>query len=926
MGASNRKRRPGARRAGKSRAGEPPVARCTDLDETVLEKVAALVVVFDPEGRIVRFNAACERLTGYSCEEVKGTRPWDFLLTAEDASAVEAAFMRLDASQFPNEREQHWVAKDGSRHLVSWTHDAVLGDDHAVEYVVCTGIEMTERRTSDDALREREAHLRAVFEHAFQFLGLLSPDGALLEVNRSALEFAGTSREHVIGRPFWETPWWAGNPVLQQRLANAIRDAAQGHFARFETTHTDAGGRTATIDFSLTPVMDGSGRVVLLVPEGRDITQRKLAEDAMRRSEAILAQAGEMAHLGAWWIEISNHDDLRANPLRWSDEVYRIFGYAPQAVEVTSQLFFDRVHPDDRSSVADAVAKALAEKQPYQIEHRIIRPNGTERIVLEHAEITFDDLGRPSRIVGAVQDITERKQAEEALRTSESKYRSLYRSTPVMMHSIDRDGRLLSVSDSWLETLGYDRAEVLGRKAVEFLTPESRKDAVEVVLPEYFRTGVCRDVPYRFVKKNGDVIDVVLSAIAEKDVGGRFVRSLSVLIDVTQRKRAEEALREADRRKSEFLGVLSHELRNPLAPIQNALYILDRAEPGGEQAARAKAIIARQVAHLARLVDDLLDVTRISRGKIRLRRSRFDLGELVLRTVEDHRALFADREIALDVRISPGPLPVDADETRVAQVLGNLLLNSAKFTDGGGRVAVSVEPDGDAAEISVRDTGAGISPEMLGRLFEPFTQADDSLHRSRGGLGLGLSLVKGLVELHGGAVVARSEGVGQGAELVVRLRLAAAREEAPRPPAIGPARVPRRRVLVIEDNPDTAETLREMLEMDGHDAEITHRGRDGIEKARAFRPEIILCDIGLPDMDGYTVARGIRSDPTLAFTLLVALTGYALPEDRLQAEAAGFDRHLTKPVSVAQIEEVLSTVVQAGSARSEQRSRLSGVE
>ncbi|HSD20175.1 MAG TPA: PAS domain S-box protein [Anaeromyxobacter sp.] len=766
--------------------------------------------------------------------------------------------------------------------------------------------------------------MRAVFEHAFQFLGLLSPDGVLLEVNRSALEFAGTRREHVIGRSFWETPWWEGNPALQQRLANAIRDAAQGHFARFETTHTDAGGRTATVDFSLTPVLDRTGRVVLLVPEGRDITQRKLAEDALRRSEAILAQAGEMAHLGAWWIEVSNHDDLAANPLRWSDEVYRIFGYAPRAVEVTSRFFFERVHPDDRRSIADALAKALAEKRPYQIEHRIIRPDGTERIVLEHAEITFDDLGRPSRIVGAVQDITERKQAEEALRTSESKYRSLYRSTPVMMHSIDRDGRLVSVSDTWLETLGYDRAEVLGRKAVEFLTPESRKHAVEVVLPEYFRTGVCRDVPYRFVKKNGDVVDVLLSAIAEKDAGGHFARSLSVLIDVTRRKRAEEALREADRRKNEFLGVLSHELRNPLAPIQNALYILDRAEPGGEQAARARAVVARQVAHLARLVDDLLDVTRISRGKIRLQRSRFDLGKLVLRTVDDHEALFADRKIALDVRVSPGPLPVDADETRVAQVLGNLLLNSAKFTDGGGRVAVSMERDGDVAVISVRDTGAGISPEMLGRLFEPFTQADDSLHRTRGGLGLGLSLVKGLVELHGGTVGARSEGVARGAEFVVRLGLAASQGEAPRPPPTGSARVPARRILVIEDNPDAAETLREMLEMNGHEAEITHNGRDGIEKARAFRPDIIFCDIGLPDMDGYAVARGIRSDPTLAFALLVALTGYALPEDRLHAEEAGFDRHLTKPVSLAQIEEVLSTVLRPGG--SEQPSRLSSVE
>ncbi|HEX9402586.1 MAG TPA: PAS domain S-box protein [Anaeromyxobacter sp.] len=634
--------------------------------------------------------------------------------------------------------------------------------------------------------RRSESYLRAMlFEHTFQFIGLLAPDGTLLDLNRSALEFAGARREDVVGRPFWETPWWQGDPELQERLRNAIREAAQGRFARFEASHLGTGGRTATIDFSLTPVVDESGGVILLVPEGRDITERKRAEEALR---------------------------------------------------------------------------------------------------------------------------------------------SLYESTPVMMHSIDRDGRLVSVSDCWLETLGYDRAEVIGRESVEFLTPESRRYALEVALPEFFRTGVCRDVPYQFVKKDRDVIDVLLSAIAEKDAGGRFERSLSVLINVTRRKRAEEALREADRRKTEFLGVLSHELRNPLAPIQNALYILDRAEPGGEQAARAKVVIGRQVGHLARLVDDLLDVTRISRGKIQLQRSRLDLGKLVLRTVEDYRALFAERGIALEVRIDTGPLWVDADETRIAQVLGNLLLNSAKFTDGGGRVVVSVERDEDVATISVRDTGAGIAPEMLGRLFEPFTQADDSLHRSRGGLGLGLSLVKGLVELHGGSAVARSEGVGRGAELIVRLRLVAAREEAPRPPIIGPARLPPRRVLVIEDNPDAATTLREMLEIGGHEAEITHDGRAGIEKARAFRPEIILCDIGLPDMDGYAVARAIRSDPTLDLTLLVALTGYALPEDRRQAAEAGFDRHFAKPVSVAQIEEVLSTAVRAGGARSDQRARGSGVE
>jgi signal transduction histidine kinase/ligand-binding sensor protein len=237
-------------------------------------------------------------------------------------------------------------------------------------------------------------------------------------------------------------------------------------------------------------------------------------------------------------------------------------------------------------------------------------------------------------------------------------------------------------------------------------------------------------------------------------------------------RESERNLREADRRKTEFLGVLSHELRNPLAPIRNALYILDQAPPGGEQASRAKAIIDRQVGHLARLVGDLLDVTRISRGKIQLQRSRFDLVELVRRTVEDHRPLLVNREIEVELRLAAGgPLSIDADQTRVAQVVSNLLQNSEKFTNPGGRVTVAVRREGAAAAVVVTDTGIGIAPGMLERVFEPFTQADESLHRSSGGLGLGLALVKALVELHGGEIEVRSEGAGRGAEFTVRLPL-----------------------------------------------------------------------------------------------------------------------------------------------------------
>ncbi|MGC9986752.1 MAG: response regulator [Polyangia bacterium] len=367
---------------------------------------------------------------------------------------------------------------------------------------------------------------------------------------------------------------------------------------------------------------------------------------------------------------------------------------------------------------------------------------------------------------------------------------------------------------------------------------------------------------------------------------------------------ANAQLVEADRRKNEFLAVLSHELRNPLAPIKNSLYILDRAAAGGEQARRALGVIDRQATQLSNLVNDLLDVTRITRNKIRLQKQRLELNELVRRAVEDNRTLFERNEVVLSCDPSPALVFVNADATRVAQIVGNLLQNAAKFTSRGGRVRVSIVAEARDAVIRVVDNGVGMAPDTVTRLFQPFMQADHTLDRSKGGLGLGLALVRGLVELHGGSIEAKSEGLGRGAEFTVRLALdvgTALEEQAAR---AGNVRVPRR-VLIIEDNVDAADSLREALELGEHMVEVAHSGPEGIERARSFPPDVVLCDIGLPGMDGYDVARAFRQDPELQSIFLVALSGYASPEDLERAADAGFQRHLAKPPSVDALERLL---------------------
>jgi signal transduction histidine kinase len=390
-------------------------------------------------------------------------------------------------------------------------------------------------------------------------------------------------------------------------------------------------------------------------------------------------------------------------------------------------------------------------------------------------------------------------------------------------------------------------------------------------------------------------------------------RAEEALRESEQRHRAvAEALRESDRHKTEFLASLSHELRNPLAAIRDSQAVLAQAPADSEQARTAREVERRQLDHLVRLVDELLDVTRISRGKITLKRTRTELRAVVERTCEDHRALLERRGVALRTELPAHPVWIDGDPTRIAQVLGNLLQNAGKFTPCGGSARVALSCAGGAAELRVADDGIGIEPALLDALFEPFVQGERGLARAQGGLGLGLALVRGLVELHGGSVRAHSPGIGGGSEFVVALPLAGEQQPAapPAPPVErsrpGRSQARPRSILVVEDYADAAQSLADVLSLRGHRVEVAATGEAGIARARELTPEFVLCDIGLPDVDGYDVARTLRADPRLRSTFLVALSGYAQAEDRDRAAKAGFDAHLAKPAPLDQLDRLLA--------------------
>jgi signal transduction histidine kinase/CheY-like chemotaxis protein len=379
--------------------------------------------------------------------------------------------------------------------------------------------------------------------------------------------------------------------------------------------------------------------------------------------------------------------------------------------------------------------------------------------------------------------------------------------------------------------------------------------------------------------------------------------------------RRSEELVAADRRKDQFLAMLAHELRNPLAPIRNAVELMRQVETVDPSFQPSREMVERQVKHLARLVDDLLDVSRLTQGSIRLRKEPVDLGDAVERAADSTRPLIDSRNHTLTLDLPAKPIRLEGDAARLEQVVSNLLNNAAKYTMPGGHIRLGVDKEGEEAVIRVRDNGIGVPPDVLGRVFEPFVQSDGSLARSEGGLGIGLTLVRSLVEMHGGTVEAHSPGLGQGSEFVIRLPIRlpnGASVSAPEPSfsretnPFTPARPVR--VLVVEDNVDAAESLATLLRLWGHDVRVVHDGLEALDAAQAYQPEVVLLDIGLPGLDGYQVAERLRSEVGLDHALLVAMTGYGQPEDRRRSREAGIDHHFVKPVEPFVLRNLLAEV------------------
>ncbi|HSA55577.1 MAG TPA: PAS domain S-box protein [Gemmatimonadaceae bacterium] len=592
-----------------------------------------------------------------------------------------------------------------------------------------------------------------------------------------------------------------------------------------------------------------------------------------------------------------------------SEGFTKLFGYTAEEVTAAGGPGPVLFGPD--LSRHDLSLQQLAAGRSVEEEFRYVGRDGRVRWLHFHTKPVADPVTGQLRLISAGSDISRRRAAESAHRVTEERFRVMAETVPSMIWTADADGTITYANEQWLR-FGSGASGIDGSGLPSLaMHPDDRARCL-ALWTRAVREGTDYEAEVRHQRHDGEWRWFMTRARPLRDADGVIVCWFGVTTDIHQQKELEARLRQADRQKDDFLATLAHELRNPLAPISSALEVLELSDDDRTQRAAARGIMHRQLRQLVRLVDDLLDVNRITRGKLEIRRETVELAAVVRDAVETSRPIIDAHAHVLMLELAAEPIFVDGDRTRLAQVCANLLNNAAKFTDRGGRIHLSISREEGEAVIRVRDTGIGIDDTVLPRIFDLFAQGDSSLEGSRGGLGIGLTLVRRLVEAHGGTVGARSAGAGRGSEFEIRLPSSTAAPVRQAEAAVSRvADAPPRRILVVDDNEDAATSLGLMLRLTSHDVRTAHDGEEALALAAADRPDVVLLDIGMPRMSGYRVAELIRKQEWGRSMALIALTGWGQIADRERSRAAGFDHHLTKPVDPQQLARLLAEVRRA---------------
>jgi PAS domain S-box-containing protein len=801
------------------------------------------------------------------------------------------------------------ITRNGRREEVYWTYSySPIDDEGSVGgiggvLVVCT--ETTRQVATIRQVRSERDRLAQLFEQSPTFMALLEgPQHRIAIANPGYMRLIG--ERDVLGRTVQEALPDAVEQgyleLLDQVFASGEAFSANG--SRYVQVSDDGTSTERFVDFVVQPIKDTEGAVTGIFVQGVDVTDRTLAYASLRASEARFRAALTAGLMGSW------ETDHATKTRQWSKEGMALFGLdLPDGVGHvggTDDEFINAIHPDDRHTAARF--RELADRQDsFPAEYRIVRRDGKVLWLSGRGlVIARDASGNALRLVNIMADATERKTAEEQLRIERERLRLALSAGQMGAYDLNIADDLLWWSPEMYALFGVDPASfVPTRESVgAFIHPDDRDEFTRLR-----GESIAQHQPFvhefRIRRPQGDEAWLAHRGQAEYDAEGRPLRNFGITMDITDRKEVEQQLRNSDRQKDNFIATLAHELRNPLAPIRSAAQLLRRLDALDPKVAWCHDVIERQLGHVSRLLDDLLDVSRLNRGELHLRRQRLDLGLAIQQAVEIAQPAIQAGSHALVAVPANEPVELDGDLTRLAQIFSNVLINAAKYTPSGGKISLTVERQGGEAVVTISDTGIGIATEHHARIFEMFGQVGAAAPGAQGGQGIGLSLTKALVEMHGGTISVRSDGVGQGSTFEVRLPLlspdlsAAARPETTPTVAAQPGDV--YRVLIADDSTDVADAYAWLLRDMGHEVHVSYDGEQAFAMAQALRPDIALLDLGMPKLDGYALCRQIRATPWGGAITLVAQTGWGQEDDRRKTRDAGFDHHLVKPVEPDEI-------------------------
>ncbi|MGJ7506030.1 hybrid sensor histidine kinase/response regulator [Variovorax sp. GT1P44] len=808
------------------------------------------------------------------------------------------------------------ITRYGHVEDVYWTYSYSPIDDESAPggiggvLVVCT--ETTQQVLTARQLADERNQLAQLFDQSPTFM-------ALLRGAEHRFELANPAYLALVG----------GRPVLGRTVAEALPEAVeQGYVelldqvfatgeafvangARFETRQTsDHPAVDRFVDFVYQPLKDAEGQVTSIFVNGVDVTERALAEQAMSESEARFRSALQAGRMGSW------ETDYQSMTRHWTAEGMALFGLAlPEGrgqVGGAQDEYVATMHPEDRH-LAGHFRKLADRQDSFGADYRIVRSDGTLLWLSGRGLVVARGPdGRAQRLISIMADATERKQAEAQLRIEHERLELALNVGRMGAYDMNlRNGELWWSAQTYqIFGVSPDSFVPTPQSVLDLLHPDER-EAFLRLRDEAIAEGRPFVHEFRIVRPDGTEAWVAHRGQAEYDAEGRVLRNFGITMDISERKQSEVLLREADRKKDRFIAVLAHELRNPLAAIANALEVLRRSGPAAPKAAWCQDIIARQVKQMTHLLDDLLDASRLSRGQLRLRPKVLDLATAIEHAMEIAAPHVEAAHHTLNVSMPGQALELEGDLTRLAQIFSNILINAAKYTPPHGTLSLACVREGAQAVVTITDNGIGIETQHMPQIFEMFGQVESASNRSQGGQGIGLALAKGLVEMHGGSILVRSEGLGRGSSFEVRLPLLAARRA---PPPSSPSetvpvvRQDARRVLIVDDLQDAADSLAEALRAEGHAVDVAYDGEQALRLAESVRPEVVLLDLGMPKMDGFEVCRRLRATDWGFRPLVVAQTGWGQKHDRERTRDAGFDHHVVKPVALDDVLALLRRV------------------